>query len=102
LLFSPKASILETIRNLLLFYPSILMDTLSTQNTVTTKVSHLLDQLHATCDALISALEVNAASVGSYGGSIMHHFDSEYADRVINNLRKLKLHLFRLSKELKS
>jgi hypothetical protein len=32
------------------------------------KLSNLMDKINETCDALISALEVNAQSVGEYGG----------------------------------
>jgi hypothetical protein len=32
------------------------------------KLSNLMDQINETCNALISALEVNAQSVGEYGG----------------------------------
>jgi hypothetical protein len=32
------------------------------------KLSNLMDKINETCNALISALEVNAESVGSYGG----------------------------------
>jgi hypothetical protein len=31
-------------------------------------LANLMDKINETCDALISALEVNAESVGSYGG----------------------------------
>jgi uncharacterized protein YaaR (DUF327 family) len=31
------------------------------------KLSNLMDQINETCNALISALEVNAKSVGEYG-----------------------------------
>jgi hypothetical protein len=32
------------------------------------KLSNLMDKISETCNALISALEVNAQSVGEYGG----------------------------------
>ena len=32
------------------------------------KLSNLMDKINETCDALISALEINAESVGQYGG----------------------------------
>jgi hypothetical protein len=32
------------------------------------KLSQLMDKINETCNALISALEVNAQSVGEYGG----------------------------------
>jgi hypothetical protein len=77
------------------------MENLNTHSTVSNKVSQLVEQLTQTCDALISALEVNAQAVGNYGGGIMQHFDSEFVDRVVKALLKLKLHLLRLEKELK-
>jgi hypothetical protein len=32
------------------------------------KLSNLMDKINETCNALISALEVNAESIGQYGG----------------------------------
>jgi hypothetical protein len=32
------------------------------------KLSYLMDKISETCNALISALEINAESVGQYGG----------------------------------
>ncbi|MDR0860010.1 MAG: hypothetical protein LBO09_03340 [Candidatus Peribacteria bacterium] len=78
------------------------MDNLNTSNTVSTKVSQLVENIANTCDALISALEVNAQSVGSYGGGIVEHFDSEFVDRVVKALLKIKYHVTRLDKELKN
>ncbi|MDR0650021.1 MAG: hypothetical protein LBG59_01040 [Candidatus Peribacteria bacterium] len=76
------------------------MENLNLQSTVSTKVSHLLEQISNTCDALISALEVNAQSVGTYGGGILQPFDSEFVDRVVKNLLKIKYHTTKLAKEI--
>lgn len=78
------------------------MDTFNTQNTVSTKVTQLVESIANTCDALISALEVNAQSVGSYGGGVLQHFDSEFVDRVVKALLKIKYHTIKLDKELKN
>jgi hypothetical protein len=76
------------------------MKNLNLQSTVSTKVSHLLDQISNTCDALLSALEVNAQSVGNYGGGILQQFDSEFVDRVVKNLLKIKYHTAKIATEL--
>ncbi len=64
------------------------------------KLSNLMDKINETCDALISALEVNAQSVGEYGGWVAHHISTEYVDILIKNILKIKYHLVRLEKEL--
>ena len=64
------------------------------------KLSNLMDKINETCDALISALEVNAESVGSYGGWVAHQINTEYVDILIKNILKIKYHLVRLEKEL--
>ena len=64
------------------------------------KLSNLMDKINETCDALISALEVNAESVGSYGGWVAHQINTEYVDILIKNILKIKYHLLRLEKEL--
>ena len=64
------------------------------------KLSNLMDKINETCDALISALEVNAESVGSYGGWVAHQINTEYIDLLIKNILKIKYHLFRLEREL--
>ena len=64
------------------------------------KLSNLLDKINETCDALISALEVNAQSVGEYGGWVAHQINTEYVDILIKNILKIKYHLLRLEKEL--
>ena len=64
------------------------------------KLSQLMDKINETCNALISALEVNAQSIGEYGGWITHKISTEYIDILIKNLLKIKYHLQRLQKEL--
>lgn len=66
------------------------------------KLSQLMEQINNTCNALISALEVNAQSVGEYGGSVAHQISTEYVDILIKNILKLKYHLIRMEKELKN
>jgi hypothetical protein len=78
------------------------MENFNTQNAVSTKISHLVEHISDTADALISALEINAQSIGSYGGGVVQHFDSAFVDRVIKTLLKLKYHLQRLDKELEN
>lgn len=64
------------------------------------KLSNLMDKINETCNALISALEVNAQSVGEYGGWVAHQINTEYVDILIKNILKIKYHLQRLEKEL--
>ena len=64
------------------------------------KLSNLMDKINETCDALISALEVNAQSVWGYSGWVAHKISTEYIDLLIKNILKIKYHLFRLEKEL--
>ena len=64
------------------------------------KLSNLMDKINETCDALISALEINAQSVGEYGWWIAHQISTEYVDLLIKNILKIKYHLLRLEKEL--
>ena len=64
------------------------------------KLSNLMDKINETCNALISALEVNAQSVWEYGGGIAHQINTEYIDILIKNILKIKYHLLRLEREL--
>ena len=64
------------------------------------KLSNLMDKITETCNALISALELNAQSVGEYGGWVAHQINTEYVDILIKNILKIKYHLIRLEKEL--
>ncbi len=64
------------------------------------KLSNLINKINETCNALISALEVNAQSVWEYGGGVAHQINTEYVDLLIKNILKIKYHLLRLEKEL--
>ena len=64
------------------------------------KLVNIINQINETCNALISALEVNAESVGTYGGWVAHQINTEYVDILIKNILKIKYHLVRLEKEL--
>lgn len=64
------------------------------------KLSNIMDKINETCNALISALEVNAQSVWEYGWSIAHQINTEYVDILIKNILKIRYHLYRLEKEL--
>ena len=66
------------------------------------KLSNLINQINETCNALISALEINAKSVGEYGWCVAHQINTEYIDILIKNILKIKYHLLRLEKELKN
>ena len=63
-------------------------------------LANLMDKINETCDALISALEINAESVGQYGGWVAHQISTEYIDLLIKNILKIKYHLLRLEKEI--
>lgn len=64
------------------------------------KLSNVMNQINETCNALISALEINAQSVGEYGWWVAHQINTEYVDILIKNILKIKYHLLRLQKEL--
>lgn len=64
------------------------------------RLANIMDKINETCNALISALELNAQSVGEYGGWIAHQINTEYVDILIKNILKIKYHLQRLEKEL--
>ena len=64
------------------------------------KLSNLINKINETCNALISALEVNAQSVWGYAGWVASQINSEYVDLLIKSLLKIKYHLLRLEKEL--
>jgi hypothetical protein len=78
------------------------MEPLNLSSNVSNNISQLMENINTTCNALLSALEVNAQSVGGYGGTILQQFDSEFVDRIIKNLLKIKFHLSKISKELKN
>ena len=64
------------------------------------KLSNLINKINETCNALISALEINAESVGGYSWWVAHQINTEYIDILIKNILKIKYHLLRLEKEL--
>ena len=64
------------------------------------RLANLMDKINETCNALISALEVNAQAVGEYGRWVAHQINTEYIDILIKNILKIKYHLVRLEKEL--
>ena len=78
------------------------MNSLDSVPSSTNRITQLLEKINATCDALLSALEVNAQSVGTYGGGILQQFDSEFVDRVVKNLLKIKLHTAKIAKEIQN
>ena len=47
-----------------------------------------MNKINETCNALISALEVNAQSVWEYGGGVAHKISTEYVDLLIKNILK--------------
>ena len=59
-----------------------------------------MDKINETCNALISALEINTQYIGGYTWWIAHKISTEYIDILIKNILKIKYHLFRLEKEL--
>lgn len=64
------------------------------------KLSNLINKINETCNALISALEINAQSIGGYSWWIAHQINTEYIDLLIKNILKIKYHLIRLEKNL--
>jgi len=64
------------------------------------KLTNLIEQINDTCNALISALDINAESVGTYTGGVAQQINTEYIDILIKNILKIKYHLLRLEKEL--
>jgi hypothetical protein len=55
----------------------------------------LIDKINATCDALISALEINSEKVSSYNMTIVDRMNvnSEFIDLVVKNIISIKTHL---------
>ena len=66
------------------------------------RLSNIMDKIDETCNALISALEINAQSDWEYGWWVAHKINTEYVDLLIKNILKIKYHLFRLEKEIKN
>lgn len=76
------------------------MNEINTLSSTTTKLTHLVDKIANTCEALVSALECTTEQTSQYGGGIVHSFDSEYVDIVIRTLLQLRVYAIRLKKEL--
>ncbi len=72
----------------------------SNSSKLSEKLVQTMEKINETCNALISALEVNAQAVWEYGGGVAHKINSEYVDILIKNILKIKYHLFRMQKEL--
>lgn len=64
------------------------------------KLSNLINKINETCNALVSALEINAQSIGGYSWWIAHQINTEYVDLLIKNILKIKYHLIHLEKNL--
>jgi len=64
------------------------------------KINSLVEKINWTCNALLSALELNSMSVGVYGISVTEKLDSEFVDRVVLNIMNLKNHLKDLKREV--
>lgn len=66
------------------------------------KINVLVDKINATCDALISALEINSEKVSSYNMTIVDRMNiqSEFVDLVVKNILLIKRHLSELQKKM--
>lgn len=76
------------------------MNSLNTPSSSVNTVNALIDKINSTCDALMSALELNTQTVSSYGWTIVQRMDmnSEFIDRVVTNIIVMKSHLAELKK----
>ena len=72
----------------------------SNSSMLSEKLVQTMEKINETCNALISALEVNAQAVWEYGGGVAHKINTEYVDILIKNILKIKYHLLRLEREL--
>lgn len=63
-------------------------------------VNALIDKINSTCDALISALEINTETTSSYNMTIIQRMDNnnEFIDLVVKNIIAMKKHLSDLKK----
>ena len=63
-------------------------------------VNALIDKINSTCDALISALEINTETTSSYSMTIIQRMDNnnEFIDLVVKNIIAMKKHLSDLKK----
>jgi hypothetical protein len=69
------------------------LNSLSSQSV--NRINVLIDKINATCDALISALEINSEKVSSYNMTIVDRMNvnSEFIDLVVKNIISIKTHL---------
>jgi hypothetical protein len=69
------------------------LNSLSSQSV--NRINILIDKINATCDALISALEINSEKVSSYNMTIVDRMNvnSEFIDLVVKNIISIKTHL---------
>jgi len=72
----------------------------SIQSSSIDRVNALIDKINSTCDALLSALEVNSNSASSFNMTIVNrmNINSEFMDRVVTNIIVLKSHLMDLKR----
>ncbi|MCK9466775.1 MAG: hypothetical protein M0P94_00450 [Candidatus Absconditabacterales bacterium] len=66
------------------------------------RINVLIDKINSTCDALISALEINSEKVSTYNLSIVEKMNtsSEFIDLVVKNIISIKIHLGELKNGL--
>ena len=66
------------------------------------RINVLIDKINSTCDALISALEINSEKVSTYNLSIVEKMNtsSEFIDLVVKNIISIKIHLWELKNGL--
>lgn len=76
------------------------MNEINTLASATTTVTHLVEKIATTCDALVAALEYTTEQASQYGGGIVQSFDSEYVDVVIRTLLQLRAYAVRLGREI--
>lgn len=78
------------------------MESVNNLSSSSNSIKQLMNQINLTCDALLGALEVQASQIGQYGGGVLQSFDSEFVDRVVKSLLKVKLHTQKIAKELEN
>lgn len=68
------------------------------------KIIALVEKISATCDALVSALDITSDAVGNYGGVTLSKVEAqpEFVDVVILNVAKIKNHLRDIKKALRT
>jgi hypothetical protein len=62
------------------------------------RVNVLVDNINSTCDALLSALELNTEKASGYNMTIVYrmNMNSEFMDLVVKNIESMKSHLAQL------